>query len=395
VPRTPSPPAATVDWPRILALRLERQHITGRTTPDRLEEVVGELIGVHAQVMSAAELQLNARIDGLRATDVRDALWEQRRLVKVWAFRQTLHLLTPDDLAEFVLAARSLERWHTPVWLKYFKLTEDEVAALIDAIGEVLGSRPMTRADLVAAVTKRVGKQRLANDMLTGWGTFLAPAAQRGKLIFGPSDGRNVAFVDPSDWLRRPIPASRTEAEADAALGRLIGRYLASFPGASRDMINRWWGGGTRASVIKRALAEVPEPVAEIDVDGQRGLALERDLAALTAAESPRGVRLLPGFDPFTNELPRKVETAMPVARHDEVHRTAGWVTPIVIVDGRVAGTWEPKTNGARGTVEVRPWGRWRGNARKELDAEVERIAAFLDRPLRTVVARPPSRNTG
>jgi hypothetical protein len=386
MPRSLAPPAAAADWPRVLALRLERQHVTERTTADRLVEVVGELIGVHAQVMSSAELQLNARIDGLKATDVRDALWEQRRLVKVWAFRQTLHLLTRDDLAAFVLAARSLERWHTPVWLKYFKLTENEVAELIETVGKVLGSRPMTRAGLVDAVTKKLGKQRLAEDMLTGWGTFLAPAAQRGKLVFGPSNGRNVAFVDPSDWLRRRVRASRDEAEADKALGRLIARYLQVFPGSTRDMITRWWGGATRARDMKRALATIREPIAEVDVDGQRGLVLERDVEALVAAEQPEGVRLLPGFDPFTNELPRKVEAAMPVARHDEVHRTAGWVTPLVIVDGRIAGTWEPRVNGARGTIEVRPWGRWRGGARKELAAEVDRIAAFLDRPLRAEV---------
>jgi hypothetical protein len=152
-------------------------------------------------------------------------------------------------------------------------------------------------------------------------------------------------------------------------------------------MITRWWGGGTRARDMNRALATVAEPLAEVDVEGRRCLVLERDVGVLVAAEPPEGVRLLPGFDPFTNELPRKVEAAMPVARHAEVHRTAGWVTPLVIVDGRIAGTWELKANGAKASVEVRPWGRWRGGARKELEAEVDRIAAFLDRPMKVDVA--------
>jgi hypothetical protein len=94
-------------------------------------------------------------------------------------------------------------------------------------------------------------------------------------------------------------------------------------------------------------------------------------------------VRLLPGFDPFTNELPRRVEAAMPVEHHERVHRTAGWVTPIVVVDGRIAGTWEIGGSATRGVVEVQPWDRWPGRARKELAAEVARIATFLDRPLK------------
>ena len=376
-------PAASVRWDQVLALRLERQHLVKRTTPGRLVDVVGRLVGLHAQVMSSAELQLAARIDGLRPTDVRKALWGRRTVVKTWAFRQTLHLVTPDDLAEFVVAARSLERWHTAAWLRYFKVSEDEVATLIDEIGAVLSGRPMTRAALVAAVTERLGKQHLNEAMLTGWGTFLGPAAQRGKLVFGPSDGRNVTFANPAKWLKRRIDIGDSPEAADEALARLIARYLAAYPAATKEMIARWWGGG-RMGAVNRALRRVAEPLAEVDIDGERGLVHEYDLDALVAAEPPLGVRLLPGFDPFTNELPRRVEAAMPVARHEDVHRTAGWVTPIVIVDGRIAGTWDLRGNGTRGAAEVRPWGRWRGGARKELEAEVDRIAAFLDRPLRT-----------
>jgi hypothetical protein len=371
-----------VGWDGVLALRLERQHLANRTTSDRLVEVVGELVGLHAQVMSSAELQLAARIDGLRVGDVREALWEARRLVKAWAFRQTLHLLTAEDLVGFVAAARSLERWHTPAWLRYFVLTESEVEAMIEAIGAVLSARPMTRAELVRAVVERLGKPALEEAMLTGWGTFLAPAAQRGQLVFGPSEGRNVAFVRPSAWLGRPVEPSPDDESADRALSRLIVRYLAAFPGATKEMLARWWGGG-RMSAINRALAVVPSEVQEVEVDGARGLVRREDLARLAEAGPTRSVRLLPGFDPFTNELPRRVESVLPERRHELVHRTAGWVTPIVIVDGRVAGTWEIAGGSAAGTVEVVPWGRWRGGARKELAAEVERVAAFLDRPLR------------
>lgn len=381
MPKKAAPTAASVAWSRVLALRLQRHHLTAGTTPDCLVEVVGELVGVHAQVMSAAELQLAARIDGLRVADVREALWDRREIVKVWAYRQTLHLLTPDDLAEFVAAARSLERWHTPAWLRYFKLTEPEVEAIIDAIGAVLTDRPMTRADLVRAVTERLDKGHLAEEMLTGWGTFLAPAAQRGKLVFGPSDGRNVAFVDPSEWLGRPIGPGDAADAADEALAGLILRYLAAFPGASRDMIGRWWGGG-RVAAVNRALLRIRDAVAEVDVEGMRGFVRGEDVEALIAAEAPAGVRLLPAFDPFTNELPRRVESVLGDDRHELIHRTAGWVTPIVIVDGRIDGTWELGGNGRRGVVEVQPWSRWRGGAAKELRGEADRIAAFLDRPM-------------
>jgi hypothetical protein len=344
------------------------------------------MVGLHAQVMSSAELQAAARIDGLRPSDIRDALWERRTLVKVWAFRQTLHLLTADDLAEFVVAARSLERWHTPAWLRYFKMTEEEVGEVLQAIGDVLGRTPMTRVQVVDAVVERVRRPHLRDDMLTGWGTFLGPAAQRGRLVFGPSEGRNVAFVDPSAWLDRPIGPGADPAAADAALSRLIVRYLAVFPGSSREMIGRWWGGGRRAGVT-RAVKVLPEPVVEVDVEGTRGLVLASDVGALAAVSPEHPARLLPGFDPFTNELPRRVDAVLGAADHERVHRTAGWVTPIVVVDGRVAGTWEIE-NGRSGAVAVRPFGRWRGGARKELQTEVDRVASFLDRRVQLEISR-------
>jgi hypothetical protein len=53
-------------------------------------------------------------------------------------------------------------------------------------------------------------------------------------------------------------------------------------------------------------------------------------------------------------------------------------------MDGRVAGTWEiADGKGGAGSVVVQRFHRWRGGARRELEEEVDRIAAFLDRPLR------------
>ncbi|HKG18275.1 MAG TPA: crosslink repair DNA glycosylase YcaQ family protein [Candidatus Limnocylindrales bacterium] len=380
-------PKTQVTWAQVLAFRLSRQHVVERTNRRRLVDVVGEMIGLHAQVMSSAELQAAARIDGLRRTDVQDALWRRRALVKVWAFRQTLHLLTPGDLAEFVIAARSLERWHTPAWLRYFKLSEADVEEILEALGAVLGDQPMTRVEVVEAVLGRVRKPALRDDMLTGWGTFLAPAAQRGHLVFGPSEGRNVAFVQPSSWLGRPIrSALGRPAAADEALGRLIVRYLAAFPGASRDMIARWWGGG-RMAAVSRALRTIDEPLAEVDVEGTRALVLGSDEARLATTEPNHPARLLPGFDPFTNELPRRVEAVLSTKNHERVHRTAGWVTPVVVADGRIVGTWEIGDAKSR-TVAVRPFERLPKSITTEVRLEVERIAEFLDRPLKPEISK-------
>jgi winged helix DNA-binding protein len=383
------PPAAVSDWRRVLSLRLDRQHLVKRATPDGLTDVVADMVGLHAQVMSSAELQAAARINGLRPTDVRDALADERSLVKAWSFRGTLHLLTPDDLADFVIAAATRERWHEDVWLGYYELRADQMERLIRAVGDILTDEPMTRADLADAVSDRLGDRTFAARLRTGWGTFLGAPAQRGELVFGPNEGRNVTFVHPSRWLQRPIAlAERPDfGEPIDAFGRLIGRFLRAFPASSRDMIVRWWG-APRAGLVRDAVARVPADLSEIEVDGVRAWIRSVDLDDLRAQERFRGVRLLPAFDPFINELPRRVESVLPVARHDDVYRTAGWVTPLVLVDARIGGTWEITGTAKRGVVRIVRWSSWERDATAELAAEIDRVAAFLDRPLALEISR-------
>jgi len=54
--------------------------------------------GIHAQVMSAAELAIGARADGLSPQDVQSARWKDRRLIKTWAMRAELHLIPAKRL---------------------------------------------------------------------------------------------------------------------------------------------------------------------------------------------------------------------------------------------------------------------------------------------------------
>jgi len=94
----------SLTWDRVRARRLARNHLLEPTPPGRLAEVARDVCGIQAQVMSAAELALGARVAGLTQQDVRDELWERRRLVKTWSIRGTLHLLAADDLPVWISA---------------------------------------------------------------------------------------------------------------------------------------------------------------------------------------------------------------------------------------------------------------------------------------------------
>src|SRR5262245_47297768 len=91
-------------WKQINAWRLAQHNLLERASREDWLPVVSQICGLHAQVMSAAELSLWARVKDLSPTDVRNALWRDRSLVKTWAMRGTLHLLAADEHAAYTAA---------------------------------------------------------------------------------------------------------------------------------------------------------------------------------------------------------------------------------------------------------------------------------------------------
>jgi hypothetical protein len=87
-----------VTWEQALAWRMARHFLARTGGTDELVQVVARICGLHAQVRSSLELSLWARIDGLDPDAVREALWQRRSLVKLWAARGTLYQLPAVEL---------------------------------------------------------------------------------------------------------------------------------------------------------------------------------------------------------------------------------------------------------------------------------------------------------
>jgi len=121
-------------------------------------DVVADIAGLHAQVLSSAELTLWARVEGLTREALPAALWESRSLVKTWAMRGTLHLLPAAELGLWVGAQGVLKpRHHAPSWLRAFGLTREEADAVLAAIPQALEGRTLTRAELADTVAGLTG----------------------------------------------------------------------------------------------------------------------------------------------------------------------------------------------------------------------------------------------
>src|ERR1041385_7809713 len=101
-----------LSWRRAAAWRAKRHHLVERAPAGSMLAVASRLCGLHAQVLSSAELSLWARVDQLDRGAVHRALWEDRTLVKTWAMRGTLHLLPASELPLWHAGLRDNPRYY-------------------------------------------------------------------------------------------------------------------------------------------------------------------------------------------------------------------------------------------------------------------------------------------
>ncbi|MEA2647120.1 MAG: hypothetical protein QOE92_2203, partial [Chloroflexota bacterium] len=139
----------------------------------------------------------------------------------------------------------------------------------------------------------------------------------------------------------------------------------------------RWWG-GTNPVRARKLIESLGEEVALIDLEGEPAYLLAADVAAAKAAEPPRSVCLLPAFDQYVVVASHHTERFMPGPHRPRVFRPQGWLSPVVVVDGRIDGTWKHERKGARLLVQVDPFVPLSAANRRGVEAEAERLAAFL-----------------
>ena len=163
----------------------------------------------------------------------------------------------------------------------------------------------------------------------------LAVLSMRGVLCIGPHRGKQPAFVLCDEWL----PKSR-DLEGDEALGELARRYFTSHgPATERDFA--WWT-GLNLGEARRA----------IDIAGK---------ITPARASKTKMAALLPPFDEYT--VAYRDRSAIGLREG-----VASLLSPIVIVDGKFAGTW--KRSGRDVTTSVKPTPLVR--------AAIDRARAFL-----------------
>jgi hypothetical protein len=353
---------------QIHAFRLRRHHLLDRSAKD-LVTICRDVCGVQAQIMSAAQLQLWARNHAITPEAVNDALWKTRSVVKTSLMRQTLHLVPADEFPLYIAAHKSARAKAVLSIMARCKITRDEADALSALILEELKAGPAPRAAITAAVRPKVSK-RLRVWMDRVWSIVRLPVIE-GQVCYGPGEGNQATFIRTEHWL----PA-QPKVDALQAQKELFRKYLRAYGPATLHDFAHW-------SLISMAEVRALRPLMDSEIGEHNGLLLLREDLKTLQSTSPEinSVHLLPYFDVYLLAHRFKEHFLKPQF-YKRVYRNQGWISPVVLINGEIAGVWSYKISRKAVEIEVELFARAGPRIRKQIKDRAAELADLFQCPL-------------
>jgi hypothetical protein len=346
-----------------------RRHLLEPVGSESVEGVVRRLGAVLAMDESLAELAVRVRRARSRRGEVAQALADGR-IIKAYAFRGSMHYLSPEDGGAYLALRSAGRQWELPSWQEYYRLTPTDWPDFREAVREALSDGPLTIAELGAAVTRRPRFRHLRPVFDDGAGTLIKPLTWQGDMSFGPPrDGKHTfQRLDlNSRWAGIP--------DLDDAGRHAVEVYFRTYGPATPDLLQYWLGDGLSAGRkrVQTWFSDLGKRLAEVDVEGETRYVLREDLDELMATRPTKVVRLLPGHDQWVMGPGTKDVHVTPSSRRDLVTRKAN----PVIAGGVVSGTWA-----RNGDEVVLTWLDDGPTPRKALEEEVVRFGTIQGRAL-------------
>lgn len=348
--------------------RLHNQAITPAevATPGA---VVKQLGAVQAQDYLGSLWALGLRMQKAVEADIEQAI-ANREIIRTWPMRGTLHFVAPDDVRWMLalltprIIARAARRH------KQLELDATTFARSETLFAKALqGGKQLTRPELMDVLEQ----DGISTNTQRGY-HILWRAGQSGLICFGPRRGKQDTFVWLDDWLPKGKSLSREES-----LFELAHRYFSGHgPATIHDFM--WWS-GLPAADARAGLAMVEAQLAHEERDGQTYWFSPEWPAP--KVDSPTAY-FLPSFDEYLLGYKDRSAVLDPAHATKVVPGANGMFKPIIVIDGRVVGTWKRTLKKEKVVMALHPF-----NALSEAEGEAvavaaERYGAFVNLPVIT-----------
>jgi hypothetical protein len=202
------------------------------------------------------------------------------------------------------------------------------------------------------------------------WSIVRLPVIE-GLVCYGPGEGNQATFIRTEHWL----PA-QPKIDAMQAQKELFRKYLRAYGPATLHDFAHW-------SLISMAEVKALRPLLDSEIAEHNGLLLLReDMKTLQAVSTElTSVHLLPYFDVYLLAH-RFKEHFLKAQFYKRVFRNQGWISPVVLINGEIAGVWNYKLSPKVVEVEVEPLTRVDRTVRKLIELRAQELADLFQRPL-------------
>ena len=349
---------------RIPAHRLDRQLIS-RPRFAAPAEVVAWFGAIQAQDYLAARWALGLRTRQATEATIEAAIAEGR-VIRTHVFRGTWQYVAREDVRWMLdlVGARLIASW-APGFRRHGldARTLGRCGALWAKA--LAGGRQLTRPEMAAVLTR--GRIAAASRLsyILGYAELTGVIASGGRRGTQPT----WALLDDRVPASRPIPR-------DDALAELARRYFQSRgPATVRDFA--WWT-GLALGPAREAVELARTTLASERVGGETYWLVD---GKVVSRRSP-SAQLLPAFDEFLVGY-RDRSAVLDPAHGRKVNAGGGMLSPAVVIDGRIVGTWRRAIASDAVRVTVSPFARLTAREREAIRAAADRYGEFLNGQVR------------
>jgi len=349
----------------VIPSRLWNQRLTnpGLKTP---RDVVEHLGAVQAQDFAAAKWGVGLRMKSATDETVERA-FNEGSILRIHVMRPTWHFIKPEDVhwmleltssrVKAALASSDRKLGHTAGFYAKCnavieKAFRDRKFLMRSELGDELG-----RAGIAAR------GQRL--------GHILVNAELDGLICSGPRLGRQFSYA----LLEDRVPKVK-KIPRDEALALLAFRYFRSH-GPAQPADFAWWSGLSMADA-GRALDLVASKLTS-DTAGGKTYWFSGTIGPWRP-ESPMAF-LLSLYDEYTIAYKDRSD----ISDKRDIERMIAMgnaLTAVLILHGRVAGTWKRALSKDGAAISVRPFRKLAGSEKKALESAAARYGTFLGLPV-------------
>lgn len=321
--------------------------------------------------MSAARLALWARNHSLKPSDIDIALNQSRTLVRASCMRQTLHLLPAADFSIYITALKRSRGEAIRRGMSRFGVTEKEIKLLNEKILHALSRGPATKGEVTEQVRAIAGKNVRA--WMDRFWSVVRPAMVEGLVCYGPDRGAEATYVRADQWLPRKRRVSEQEAKQI-----LLRRYLIAYGPATLRDFSTWSGISMKEAAP--VWGSLDDELIEVSIEEKKASVLRQDCEQLMNANLREPVlRLLPGFDPYLLAHAEK-NHLVDDAFYKRVYRNQGWISPVVLLNGRIIGIWTAAGRGKGSSFDVELFEKGSKITRAMIEEEAASLGAFLEK---------------